>query len=126
MGATPRSGALAPESLPPPLSAGASAAPSAIDPPHARLGVWREGLPGRECVFPVGLGKRAGRGAPSDAIIRASTRGGRSLVGAEPRVPGPVVPLSCLRGEQVLLDSPAASGPPPTGRSRPTGVFKKL
>lgn len=32
MGATPRSGALAPESPPPPLSAGASAAPSAIDP----------------------------------------------------------------------------------------------
>lgn len=74
MGATPGSGAPAPEPLPPPpLSAGVSAAPSAISPPHAGFGEPREGLPGRESVFPSGWGNAHARGAPSDAIVREPT-----------------------------------------------------
>lgn len=52
MGATPRSGALAPESPLVPLSAGASDTSSAIGLPHAALGVWREGPSGSRVRSP--------------------------------------------------------------------------
>lgn len=106
MGATPRSSVLDPESPPPSLFAGASAAPSAISPPHAGFGVWGEGLPGRACVLPLGPGKCACPGALSDAIVRASAQRGRGLrvdvAGAEPargrcRVRPPLSPLQRIR-----------------------------
>lgn len=142
MGATPRSSVLDPESPPPSLFAGASAAPSAISPPHAGFGVWGEGLPGRACVLPLGPGKCACPGALSDAIVRASAQRGRSLcvnasgAGPERRRSGGGVCERAVSGsasaepsaansetfdDPILLPAPAKW--PPADRSRATEVF---
>lgn len=121
MGATPRSSVPDPESPPPPLFAGASAAPSAIGPPCTGFGVWGEGLPGRACVLPLVPGKCACPGALSDAIVRASTQRGRGLRGVGRRVRSPLVPLWRIRKCSLVL--PAAAEWPPADRSRATEVF---
>lgn len=114
MGATPRSGAPAPESPLPPLSAGASAAPSAapsaIGPPHAGFRRRREGLPGRARVFPVVLGNAHARGAPSDAIVRGVDVRGRSLSGGGASGPaeGSTAELFAGPGNLQWLSRPAA------------------
>lgn len=70
MGATPRSGALAPESPLVALSAGASDTSSAIGLPHAALGVWREGPSGSRVRSPPSGASAHARVALSDTVVR--------------------------------------------------------
>lgn len=87
MGATPLSTAPAPKSPPPPLSAEASAAPSAIGPLRARFGVYREDLPGRSCILAVPAGGVLRPGSlPVTPLYARRSNGGGACVGVGPRV----------------------------------------